>query len=108
VSSLVGTLPKINWAQIPRTFFCVCAVLILCCWVVLYRSIQFVQQGEGYDFQGCPLARKSRQFLEVFLLLLGRTVQAVQHSIGHVFLGTNFKEAVQLYVFGHDFQGRKL
>jgi hypothetical protein len=46
--------------------------------------------------------------LEVFLLLLGRTVQVVQHSVGHIFLGTNFKEAVQMYGFGHDFQGRKL
>jgi hypothetical protein len=41
-------------------------------------------------------------------VLLGRTMQAVQHYVGHEFLGTNFKEVVQLYGFGHDFQGRKL
>jgi hypothetical protein len=45
-------------------------------------------------------------FFGDFLLLLGRSVHAIQHSVGHDFLGTNFEEAVHLYGFGHVFQGR--
>jgi len=43
-------------------------------------------------------------FLDFFLLLLGRIVQAVQYLIGHIFQGTDLEEAVQLYELGHDFQ----
>jgi hypothetical protein len=95
----VGTNPK-------EIFLCECCpYFLLLGRTVRIRTVRTTRRG--HDFRGCPLARKSRQiFLEVFLLLLGRTVQVVQHSVGHVFLGTNFEEVVQLYGFGHVFQGK--
>jgi hypothetical protein len=80
--------------------------LFFCCWVVLYGSVQSVQQGEGTIFEAVLWHENRGSFFGVFLLLLGRTVQAVQHSVGHVFLGTYFEEVVQLYGFGHVFQGK--
>jgi hypothetical protein len=33
-------------------------------------------------------------------------MQGVHHSIGNSFIGTYFEEAIQLYGFGHVFQGK--
>jgi hypothetical protein len=41
------------------------------------------------------------------LLLLGRTVQVVQHSVGHDFQGIDLEEVVQLYRLEHVFRGKK-
>jgi hypothetical protein len=43
--------------------------------------------------------------MEIFLLLLGRTMHAVQYSVGHYFRGSYLEEAIQLYKLGHVFQG---
>jgi hypothetical protein len=84
---------------------CVVLFYFFLCWAVLYRSIQFMQHEGGHDFQCTLLAHKSRQTFGVSLLL-GRTMQVVQHSVGHSFQGTKLEEVVQLYGFGHIFQGR--
>jgi hypothetical protein len=92
-----GTNPK-------AIFLCECSPYFL----LLGRNVRIHTvrtSRRGHDFRGCPLAWKLRWILGVFLLLLGRTVQAVQHSVGHKFLGTKFEEAIQLYGFGHVFQG---
>jgi hypothetical protein len=83
----VGRFPKEEGTNPKADFLCECCSIFLC-WVVLYGSVQSIQQEGGRDFQGNPLARKLRWTFGVFLLLLGHTVQVVQHTVGHVFRGT--------------------
>jgi hypothetical protein len=59
---------------------------------------------ERARFSRLSFGTKIEASLEVFSLLLGHIVQAVQHFAGHIFLGIDFKEAIQLYGFGHDFK----
>jgi hypothetical protein len=104
VSSLEGTFPKEKVGTNPKAIFCV----VLFHFYVLGRTVRIHTvrtTGRGPRFSRQRSTQKSRHFLEI-LLLLGHTVQVVQHYVGHVFRGTDLKEIVQLYGLGHIFQGR--
>jgi hypothetical protein len=57
--------------------------------VVLYGSVQSVQQGKGHKNRG-KLAQKSRQFWRVFLVAGGHTVDVHTTDCWHIFQGVVF------------------
>jgi hypothetical protein len=92
----VGTNPK-------EKFLCECCYHLLLLEVVLYGSVQSVQQGEGMIFEAACW-HGNQGCLECFLAVVGLYCSDCTTDCGHGFLGIVLERVVQLYGFGTNFK----